>query len=144
RPPHPRRVQLHCEALMDVRCTKRSAKPSVRKGREMIRSFSLALALLASAAPTALAQEFTAGDIVIEKPWPRATPKGAEVSAGYLTIRNTGAAPERLTGGSAEFAKVEIHEMTSEGGLMRMREVKGGLNIPAHGSVGFAPGGYHL
>ena len=95
------------------------------------------------AAP-ALAQEFKAGDIVVEKPWARATPKGAEVGGGYLTIHNNGAAPDRLTGGSADFATVEIHEMKSENGVMEMREVAGGLNIPAHGSVGLAPGGYHI
>jgi periplasmic copper chaperone A len=105
--------------------------------------FTLAIALLASAAP-AFAEEFKAGDIVIEKPWARATPKGAEVGAGYLTIRNNGATPDRLTGGAADFATVEIHEMKTQDGVMLMRESKGGLNIPAHGSVGLAPGGYHL
>ena len=103
----------------------------------------LTLALAISAAP-AFAQEFKAGDIVVEKPWARATPKGADVGAGYLTILNKGAAPDRLTGGSAEFADVEIHETKSVGGVMEMRELKGGLNIPAHGSVGLAPGGYHV
>ena len=44
--------------------------------------FTLALALVLGAAP-ALAQEFKAGDIVIEKPWARATPKGAEVGGAY-------------------------------------------------------------
>ena len=58
--------------------------------------FTLALAFAVSAAP-ALAQEFKAGDIVIEGPWARATPKGAEVGGGYLTIENKGAAPDRLT-----------------------------------------------
>jgi len=106
-------------------------------------AFTLALALALSAAP-ALAQEFKAGDIVIEKPWARATPKGAEVGAGYLTILNKGGAPDRLTGGAADFATVEIHEMKSENGVMQMRELTGGLDIPAHGSVGLAPGGYHL
>jgi periplasmic copper chaperone A len=105
--------------------------------------FTLAIALLASAAPS-FAEEFKAGDLVVEKPWARATPKGAEVGAGYLTIRNNGAAPDRLTGGSADFAAVEIHEMKTQDGVMLMRESKGGLNIPAHGSVGLAPGGYHL
>jgi periplasmic copper chaperone A len=105
--------------------------------------FPLALALCVSAAP-ALAQEFKAGDIVIEKPWARATPKGAEVGGAYMTIENKGAAPDRLTGGSADFATVEIHEMKSENGVMEMREVTGGLGIPAHGSVAFAPGGYHI
>jgi periplasmic copper chaperone A len=105
--------------------------------------FALTLALAVGAAP-ALAQEFKAGDIVIEKPWARATPKGAEVGGAYMTIENKGATPDRLTGGSADFATVEIHEMKSENGVMEMREVPGGLDIPAHGSVGLAPGGYHV
>jgi periplasmic copper chaperone A len=105
--------------------------------------FTLALALAVSAAP-ALAQEFKAGDIVVEKPWARATPKGAEVGSGYLTIQNKGAAPDRLTGGAAEFGAVEIHQMSSANGVSKMRELKDGLNIPANGSVGLSPGGYHL
>ena len=105
--------------------------------------FTLALALALSATP-ALAQEFKAGDIVIEKPWARATPKGADVGGAYLTIQNNGAAPDRLTGGSADFATVQIHETTKVNGVSRMREVAGGLAIPAHGTVGFSPGGYHI
>jgi hypothetical protein len=105
--------------------------------------FTLALALALSAAP-ALAQEFKAGDIVVEKPWARATPKGAEVGSGYLTIQNKGTAPDRLTGGTADFASVEIHQMQSANGVSQMRELKDGLNVPANGSVRFSPGGYHL
>src|SRR5271166_1730250 len=105
--------------------------------------FALTLGLAIGAAP-ALGQEFKAGDIVIEKPWARATPKGAEVGGAYMTIQNNGAAPDRLTGGSADFATVEIHETKSENGVMEMREVAGGLDIPAHGSVGLAPSGYHI
>jgi periplasmic copper chaperone A len=105
---------------------------------------ALALAIGAAAPASAFAQEFQAGDIVIEKPWARATPKGAEVGGAYATIQSRGAAPDRLTGGSADFATVEVHETTSENGVSKMREVTGGLNIPAHGSVGLSPGGYHL
>ena len=105
--------------------------------------FTLALSLAMSAAP-APAQEFKAGDIVIEKPWARATPKGAEVGGAYMTIRNKGETPDRLTGGSADFATVEVHQMTSENGVSKMRELKDGLSIPAHGSIGLSPGGYHL
>ena len=54
----------------------------------------LVLALAAIAAP-AIAQEFKAGDIVIEKPWARATPKGADVGAGYFVVHNNGAIPTR-------------------------------------------------
>jgi periplasmic copper chaperone A len=105
---------------------------------------ALALAIGAAAPASAFAQVFKAGDIVIEKPWARATPKGAEVGGAYMTIQNKGAAPDRLTGGSADFATVEVHQMMSENGVSKMREVAGGLNIPAHGSVGLSPGGYHL
>jgi copper(I)-binding protein len=105
--------------------------------------FTLALALALRTAP-ALAQEFKAGDIVVEKPWVRATPKGAEVGGGFFIVRNKGAAPDRLTGGTADFATVEIHETSSIGGVSQMRELKDGLAIPAHGSVGLSPGGYHL
>jgi periplasmic copper chaperone A len=104
---------------------------------------SLAVALALSAAP-AVAQEFKAGDIVVEKPWARATPKGAEVGSGYMDIQNKGSAPDRLTGGSVDFATVEIHQMSSVNGVMQMRELKDGVNIPANGSVGLSPGGYHL
>jgi periplasmic copper chaperone A len=106
-------------------------------------AFALALALAGAAAP-ALAQEFKAGDITIDKAWARATPKGADVGAGYMVVHNNGASPDTLTGGSSDFATVEIHEMKTEGGHMTMAEMKNGLNIPAHGTVRLAPGGYHV
>jgi copper(I)-binding protein len=103
----------------------------------------LLFTLLTSGSP-AVAQEFKSGDITIETPWAPATPKGAEVGAGYLTIRNDGAAPDRLTGGAADFATVEIHEMKMENGVMSMPQLKNGLLVPAYGAVRLAPGGYHL
>jgi periplasmic copper chaperone A len=104
---------------------------------------TLALALAAIATP-ALAQEFKAGDITIDKLWTRATPKGSEVGAGYFVVHNNGDTPDRLIGGSADFARVEIHEMKTENGVMTMPEQKNGLDIPAHGTVRFSPGGYHV
>ena len=98
--------------------------------------FLLALAIGATPALT--------GDIVIVSPWARATPKGAEVGSGYLSIENKGDAPDRLTGGTADFAGVEIHQMSSDNGVSTMRELKDGLAIPAHGSVVLSPGGVHL
>jgi len=100
---------------------------------------------LALGALPAVAQEFKAGDITIERPWSRATPKGTTVAAGYLVIRNDGAAPDKLTGGSADFAgNVQIHEMSMNNGVMRMQELKTGPDIPAHGKVVLSPGGYHV
>jgi copper(I)-binding protein len=64
------------------------------------------------AAP-ALAEEVKAGDLVITQAWCRATPGGAKVAGGYLTIDNKGSTPDRLIGGSADVAdKVQVHEMT--------------------------------
>jgi copper(I)-binding protein len=109
----------------------------------MTRTSALVLALALAAAP-AFAQDFKAGDITIDKAWSRATPKGTDVGAGYMVVHNAGATPDKLTGGSADFASVEVHEMKMEDGVMKMREMKNGLAIPAHGTIRLAPGGYHL
>jgi len=93
----------------------------------------------------ALAQDVTIGKLEIHNPAIRATPPAAKVAGGYLTITNTGSEPDRLVGGSADFAgKVEVHEMKMDGGTMIMRPVKGGLEIPPGGSVELKPGGYHV
>lgn len=109
----------------------------------MNRISALALALALTAQP-ALAQEFKAGAITIDKAWSRATPKGADTGVGYLVVHNNGSAPDTLTGGSADFAGVEVHEMKTENGVMKMRVMQSGLAVPAHGTVRLAPGGYHL
>jgi copper(I)-binding protein len=108
-----------------------------------LQSLGLAVVLAASAVH-ASAEDVKPSDIAIQKPWARATPKGAQVGAVYLVIRNNGATPDRLTGGTTDFATIEVHQMTSEGGVMKMGQMKDGLSIPAHSSVGLAPGGYHL
>jgi copper(I)-binding protein len=96
------------------------------------------------AAP-ALAQEVKAGDLVITQAWSRATPGGAKVAGGYLTIENKSSAPDRLIGGSADVAdKVEVHEMTTNNGVMTMRPLDQGLTIEPGKTVKLAPGGYHL
>lgn len=106
-------------------------------------------ALLAAALVFATAafahEEHRAGDLVIDHPTIRATPAGAPVSGGYLTIRNTGDEADRLVGGSADFAgKVEIHEMAMDGEVMTMREIAGGIEIPPGGEVVLKPGGLHV
>ncbi len=107
----------------------------------------LAYAVLISivlAAP-ARAQEVKAGDLVITQAWSRATPGGAKVGGGYLTIENKGSTPDRLLGGTADVAaKVEVHEMAMNTGVMTMRRLDGGLAIEPGKTVKLAPGGYHL
>jgi len=96
------------------------------------------------AAP-ALAEEVRAGDLVVSQAWSRATPGGAKVGGGYLTIDNKGSAPDRLIGGSADIAdRVQIHEMATNNGVMTMRPLDNGLSIEPGKTVKLAPGGYHL
>ena len=112
----------------------------------MNRRFVLLLAAFAALiASPVLATEFKAGDLVIEQPWSRATPNGASVAAGFLVIHNNGNAPEKLVGGTADFAgAVEIHQMSMDNGVMTMRKFDAGLDIPAHGTVTLEPMGFHL
>jgi copper(I)-binding protein len=91
------------------------------------------------------AQEVKAGDLVITQAWSRATPSGAKIAGGYLTIDNKGSTPDKLVGGSGDnFGKVEIHEMTMKNGVMTMRPLDKGLPIEAGKTVKLAPGSYHL
>jgi copper(I)-binding protein len=105
-----------------------------------------ALACLAALAITAAnAHEYNAGPLVIDHPWTRATPGGAKVAGGYMTITNKGAQPDRLIGGSLPQAgRFEIHESRTEGGVARMRPLPRGLEIKPGQSVTLAPGGYHV
>ena len=95
-----------------------------------------------SAAPAAAT---TANGLVVEGAWARATPGGAKVAGGYVRVRNTGREPDRLVAASIPVAKRgEVHEMSMDGGVMRMREVEGGIAIPPGASIELKPGGLHL
>ena len=111
----------------------------------IVRQLVCAAFLAGLFAAPALAQEVKAGDLVITQAWSRATPGGAKIGSGYLTIENTGSVPDRLIGGSGDVAgKVEVHEMTMNNGVMKMRSLDKGLTIEPGKTVKLAPGGYHL
>ena len=93
----------------------------------------------------ALAADVVKGDIKVSQPWTRATPGGAKVAVGYLTITNTGKTADKLIGGTSSAASsVEIHDMTMTDGVMRMRRVEGGLEIKPGETVALKPGGLHM
>lgn len=103
-----------------------------------------ASALCATAWP-AQAAEFTRGDIKIVEPWARATPGGAKVGAGYVTITNTGKTADRLIGGTAAVAGVfELHDMTMTDGIMRMRKLDQGIDLKPGATVVLRPGSLHV
>lgn len=91
------------------------------------------------------AHDFRAGDLAIDHPWTRAVGAAAPTAAGYMVIRNTGAAPDRLVAAETpRAARVEMHEMSVTEGIMRMRPIAGGIPLPLGGEVRLAPGGLHL
>jgi periplasmic copper chaperone A len=113
--------------------------------KNIFRIFACATTLLALLAAPVQAQEVKAGDLVITQPWSRATPGGAKIAAGFLTIENKGTAAERLVGVAGDVAgRVEIHEMAMNNGVMTMRPLDKGLAIEPGKTVKLAPGGYHL
>jgi len=102
-------------------------------------------ALALAAGPPAHAADTAVGTLTIKEPWTRVTPPGAAVAAGFVTITNTGSAPDRLIGGSTAISKrVEVHEMSMHDGMMRMKELEGGLEIKPGETVELKPGSYHM
>jgi copper(I)-binding protein len=113
--------------------------------KQTVRIIAYAVLLVGLLAAPARAEEVKAGDLVVTQAWSRATPNGAKIGGGYLTIENEGSAADRLIGGSAEVAgKVEVHEMAMKNGVMTMRPLDTGLTIEPGKTVKLAPGGYHL
>jgi copper(I)-binding protein len=86
-----------------------------------------------------LGHDFKVGDIEIGHPWSRATPEGARVAAGYVVIKNHGSATGEIAG------RTEIHEMAVDAqGVMTMRRLAEGLEIPASGQAELKPGSLHI
>jgi copper(I)-binding protein len=78
-------------------------------------------------------------------PWSRATPNGAKIGTGYFTIENKGTTADKLVGVSGDISgKIEVHEMSMNNGVMKMRPVEGGVAIDPGKTVKLAPNGYHL
>ncbi|MBS7706484.1 copper chaperone PCu(A)C [Chelatococcus asaccharovorans] len=116
-------------------------RPVVR----VLTALALAAPLLVAAQPAAVAHEFKAGNLEVKHPWSRATPPGAKVAGGYFVIVNSGDTADRLISATAEIAgRTEIHEMNVKDGVMTMREMPKGIEVPAKGEVAFQPGSYHV
>lgn len=98
-----------------------------------------------TAPPPAGIERYTLGTLTIERPWMRATPNGAKVAGGYLRVTNGGTVSDRLVSASIPAAgHGEVHEMSMEAGVMKMRPVEGGIEIGPGRTVELKPGGFHL
>ncbi|HTS54419.1 MAG TPA: copper chaperone PCu(A)C [Burkholderiales bacterium] len=97
-----------------------------------------ALSVIALTASAARAQ----GVVTVENAWARATVPGQKVAGVYLDIRSD--TPAALVGVRSPAAGAsEIHSMSNEGGVMRMRRLDR-LDLPGGQTVRLAPGGNHI
>jgi periplasmic copper chaperone A len=107
-------------------------------------TFSALTVALGSTTP-AQGADYDIGSIHITQPWARATPKGASSGAAYMTITNNGKTPDRVSCVSSDVsAECQIHTMTMDNGVMKMRPVQGGLEIKPGETVTLKPSSLHL
>ncbi len=81
-------------------------------------------------------------EVKITDAWVRATAPGQQVGAAYMTL--TSDVDSTLVAvTSSQAGTTEIHSMTMNDGVMKMRRLKT-LPLTAHTAEKLAPGGFHL
>jgi hypothetical protein len=108
---------------------------------------AIALGLAGCGAPKTAPPEAattTLGSLTIGGAAVRPPLGGLTTAAGYMTIRNDGDEGDRLIGAASPAAtSIELHTHRMDGGVARMERVEQ-VDVPAHATVTFAPGGLHL
>lgn len=90
-----------------------------------------------------IATSASAQTVTIKDAWVRASVQGQNATGAFMSISAT--ETTRLIGVASPVAGVaEVHEMKMDGGVMKMRAVEGGLEIPAGKTVELKSGGYHV
>ncbi|MGB0411461.1 MAG: copper chaperone PCu(A)C [Pikeienuella sp.] len=85
-----------------------------------------------------------AADLMPKDPYAFATTASAKAGGAYISVLNHGDADRLLDAASNVAKRVEIHEHRHVEGVMKMRQVKAGIEVPKHGEMVMAPGGYHV
>ncbi len=87
----------------------------------------------------------SSGGLVVMTPWSRASAGRARNGVAYFTVTNKGGQADRLIGAKTSIAKkTQLHGHSMSRGIMRMREIKGGLKIAPSATLTFAPRGRHV
>ncbi|WP_395823959.1 copper chaperone PCu(A)C [Collimonas sp.] len=91
------------------------------------------------------AQEYQLGKLHIGHPYARATVPGQASGGAFLSVENTGQETDKLIGVSSPAAKsVEIHTMSMDGNIMKMREI-GEIELKPASKITMTPGtGIHI
>ena len=123
----------------------RIAAPGAVAGAAAMPEHEHDMSAMGGTAPAAVGGPVKVGALTLTAPWLRATPGGAKVAGGYLRITNGGSEPDTLVSASIPLAaRGEVHEMSNEGGVMKMAQLERGLTIAPGATVELKPGGFHL
>lgn len=110
-----------------------------------IRKFACIAALGLCTAGSAWAKDYKVGQIEIDDVWVRASAPGQSNGAGYMDIDNDAKTEDRLLSVSSDAAeRVELHTVLTENGVSKMRQMEGGIVVPADAEVKLSPGSYHV
>jgi len=91
------------------------------------------------------AHDYKKGNLVVDHPWARPTAETAKNAAVYLEVRNNSGQTDTLIGAkTAITSKVELHSIVNENGVMKMRLMAEGIEIPAGGAIKLDTGGAHF
>lgn len=82
-----------------------------------------------------------AGDVDVSNVWVRGTVAGQKATGAFMDLKS--AAGASLVGASSPVGVTQVHEMSMDGGVMKMREVSK-VELPAGQTVSLKPGGYHV
>lgn len=108
----------------------------------MLKKIALLAICMSALLPGAFAQDKSAA-IKVERAHARIVPSNG-MGAIYLTIVNSGKEPDRLVAVSTPLAgKAELHTVTEEGGVMKMRSVDG-IDVKPGETIELKPGGLHI
>ncbi|MFN4041106.1 MAG: copper chaperone PCu(A)C [Brevundimonas sp.] len=87
--------------------------------------------------------EKTGAAVAVTEAWCRPTPNGVAVGACYVSL--TAQRKDRLVDVRSPVSDdIQIHEMRTEGDMMRMGVLPDGLELPAGRTVTLRPGAEHL
>ncbi|MFS8144380.1 DUF1775 domain-containing protein [Rhizobium sp. BR 249] len=112
-------------------------------GMDMTGKPGMDMSAMAAAAPAGEAVK--AGDLEISGAFAKAMLPGQPVGGGFFTVTNNGKTDDRLVSVSSPASgEVQIHEMVTKDNVMRMRQLKDGIAIPAGETVKLEPGNLHL
>lgn len=124
-------------------CAGAFAGPAIAQGHSEMPGMNMSG--MGSMTMTAGGDAAKVGELEISGGFAKAMLPGQPVGGGFFSVKNNGATDDRLVSVTSPISdQVQIHEMSMQGNVMKMRELKDGIAIPAGKSVELTPGNLHL